>query len=409
MKIAFIVGSFPKLSETFIINQVTGLIDRGHDVEIFASKKPEEPKQHSAVSEYNLLKKTHYPKSDISSYRNRLKKAAELFCKSFKEPELFDSFNIMKYRKESYNLSIPFRVNQFLENEKKFDIVHCHFGPNGKLGSFLKGNDLISGKLVTTFYGHDVSRYLCQEGKNTYNHLFETGDLFLCLSHHIKNRLIRLGAPPNKTIKHPIGVNPEKYNFKERNLSENETIKLLTVARLTEKKGLKYSINALSKAVNKYNNIKYRIVGDGHLKSKLKNLTKELGLQDKVKFEGWMSKSEVKEIMQWAHIFILPSVTAKDGDQEGQGLVLQEAQASGLPVITTYHDGIPEGVRDGETGFLVKPRNSKDLAEKLKYLIKNPKSWPKMGRSGRKLVEEKFNVNKLNDELVKFYQNLEGI
>jgi colanic acid/amylovoran biosynthesis glycosyltransferase len=119
-----------------------------------------------------------------------------------------------------------------------------------------------------------------------------------------------------------------------------------------------------------------------------------------------MTQDEVRELYADSHIFILSSVTAANGDREGQGLVLQEAQAMGLPVLSTLHNGIPDGVLDGESGFLVPEKDADALAEKLTYLIENPENWPEMGLAGRKFVEERYDINKLNDRLVKIYEQI---
>ena len=102
----------------------------------------------------------------------------------------------------------------------------------------------------------------------------------------------------------------------------------------------------------------------------------------------------------------MSSVTASDGDKEGQGLVLQEAQGMGLPVLSTLHNGIPDGVLDGKSGFLVPERDVDGLAQKLDYLLENPQVWSEMGLAGRKFVEQHYDINKLNDKLVQIYQDL---
>jgi colanic acid/amylovoran biosynthesis glycosyltransferase len=103
--------------------------------------------------------------------------------------------------------------------------------------------------------------------------------------------------------------------------------------------------------------------------------------------------------------FLAPSVTAADGNQDAPVNTLKEAMAMGLPVISTYHGGIPELVEDGVSGFLVPERDAKAIAQKLDYLISHPEIWVQMGRSGRRQVEDKYDMEKLNDELVKIYQN----
>ncbi|MCZ6788248.1 MAG: glycosyltransferase, partial [Planctomycetota bacterium] len=96
--------------------------------------------------------------------------------------------------------------------------------------------------------------------------------------------------------------------------------------------------------------------------------------------------------------------TASDGQQEGQGLVLQEAQATGMPVVSTLQGGIPDGVVDAESGFLVPEKDAGALADRLSYLIDNSHLWPSMGRAGRRLVEDDFDIDKLNDRLVELYR-----
>ena len=130
------------------------------------------------------------------------------------------------------------------------------------------------------------------------------------------------------------------------------------------------------------------------------------GIKNYVKFLGGVEQEKVLDLYKQAHIFLLSSVTASNGDREGQALVLQEAQAVGLPIISTIHNGIPEGVRDGISGFLVPERDVEALVDRLIYLIKNQELWPHMGRAGRELVEKNYNIEKLCKRLVKMYQEL---
>ena len=136
----------------------------------------------------------------------------------------------------------------------------------------------------------------------------------------------------------------------------------------------------------------------------MERLISDLGIENKVHLLGWLDKDEVIRLTDGSHIFILSSVTAKSGDQEGQGVVLQEAQAMGLPVLSTLHDGIPEGVVDGKSGFLVPEGDIDALAEKLEYLIEHPERWLEMGQFGRKFVEENYDIKRLNQQLVEIYQ-----
>jgi colanic acid/amylovoran biosynthesis glycosyltransferase len=203
-----------------------------------------------------------------------------------------------------------------------------------------------------------------------------------------------------------MGINLEKFKFFERKKQSEETIRILTVGSLFEKKGHKYAIQAIAKIIKNYNKIEYIIAGDGSLRNELEDLVEDLHIKKYVKFLGAVEQKEVLKLYQQAHIYILPSVTASNGDQEGIPVVLMEAQATGLPIISTYHTGISEGVLDGKSGFLVPERDVDALTEKLEYLIEHPEIWPDMGQYGRKFVEEYYDINKLNQRLVEIYQNL---
>ncbi len=125
-----------------------------------------------------------------------------------------------------------------------------------------------------------------------------------------------------------------------------------------------------------------------------------------VKLHGWKNQKEIIEILDVCHIFIAPSVTGVDGNQDAPVNTLKEAMAMGLPVISTFHGGIPELVEDGKSGFLVPEKDADAIASKLTYLLEHPETWKQMGKIGRSRVEEKYDMNKLNDELVEVYQKV---
>jgi colanic acid/amylovoran biosynthesis glycosyltransferase len=123
-----------------------------------------------------------------------------------------------------------------------------------------------------------------------------------------------------------------------------------------------------------------------------------------VTFYGAGSEELVRRKMQEAHLFLVPSVTASDGDTEGQGLVLQEAQACGIPVLATNHNGLPEGMLQGVSGFLVPERSVEDMAERLAYMIEHPQMWSRWGREGRKHIEEHYDIRTLSLKLERLYR-----
>jgi colanic acid/amylovoran biosynthesis glycosyltransferase len=376
----------------------------GYDIEIFADINPRENITHPDIDKYELNKKVHY--LDIpTSIPKRIIKASILFIKNIhRDPlKILNSLNFLRYGKSALSLEYFFLILPFLD--KHFNVIHCHFGQNGIRGIFLKNLE-VTGKIITSFHGYDANSYPKLKGNDVYKNLFFFGDIFTCNTNFTKNQITSLGCNPNKIVILPVGLKLDKFPFFERKLPADGNIKILTVGRLVEKKGHEYMIRALAEIFEKYENIEYLIVGSGPLENELKELVVKLKISDKVVFLINTEDSELLNLYQEAEIFVLPSVTAKNGDREGQALVLQEAQATGLPVISTFHNGIPEGVIDGKSGFLVPERDVDALADKLISLINHPEMWPEMGRCGREFVEKKYDIHTLNSKLIEIYKNL---
>ena len=410
MKIAFFVRTFPTLSETFILNQIIGLIDRGHHVDIYAEIPSNEPRMHLDIKKYNLLNRTYYhPQIPSNLLPWQLLKGFGLLLANFlKDPVLLlRSLNIFKYGKKAASFRILYLAIPFLGKRPKYDIIQCHFGGNGLKATFLKDIGAIQGKLITTFHGFDLSRFVNILGDRIYDPLFDKGNLFISISEFWRRRLIELGCDPDKILIHRMGIDCSKFAFAYRKLSADGRIQIVTIARLVEKKGVEYGVRAVAKLAKNNRNIQYNIVGDGYLREPLERLIQELDVSDTVKLMGWKQQQEIIEILNNAHILLAPSVTSqKDGDQEGIPVVLMEAMAMGLPIISTQHSGIPELVKNSVSGFLVPEQNVEELTEKLSYLLEHPEIWSKMGQAGRLYVKEHHDIDKLNDQLVEIYTRI---
>ena len=247
--------------------------------------------------------------------------------------------------------------------------------------------------------------YLRSCGDHVYQDLFNRGDLFLCVSEHIREKLTRLGCDESKIRVLRLGVDTKDFHvIPSEPKKNNESLRILTVARLVEKKGVAYGIRAVAKTLKKYPQIEYRIVGDGPLKGKLLRLIEELKVTESITLMGWKRKDEVENLLRDSDVFLAPSVTSKGGDEEGIPVAIIEALAQGLPVVSTHHSGIPEVVHDGASGFLVRERDVDSLTEKLHRLIEQPGLRFAMGQEGRKVIEQQYNIDALNDQLDSFYR-----
>ncbi|WP_414541504.1 glycosyltransferase [Nostoc sp. CCY0012] len=406
MRVAFIVGKFPILSETFILNQIIGLIDRGHQVDIYGIP-PNNAKVHPDVETYHLLNHTYYRTEVPRNYLWRLLKGIKLILANFFQAPLviLRSLNFFQYGREAISLRLLYSVVRSLAAQP-YDIIHCQFGTNGLEGMVLRELGAIKGKLITTFRGYDISCFVQEKGEDVYEPLFAKGDFFLANCEYFQRKAIKLGCDPRKIVVHGSGIDSSLFPFKVRQPRPDGKIRITTTGRLVEKKGIEYAIQAVAKVSKVHQNIEYKIIGDGILQPELQQLIDSLDIGDKVQLVGWKTQPEIVEIIDSSDIFIAPSITAKDGNQDAPVNTLKEAMIMGLPVIATRHGGIPELVKDGVSGFLVPERDTDAIAEKLSYLIEHPEIWAKMGKAGRAYVETHYDLHKLNDRLVEIYQQI---
>lgn len=389
-KIAYIVNDFPSLSESFILNQIVGLKKRGIDVDILAGKKGSYDKLHPDIIQYKLTDSLY-----VLNSASKLKKAV-LLLKAFISKPIVTIKNFSQIIKHPNYLFL-------IEHFKKYhyDILFCHFGTRGLLITKLKEAHYIHNtKIIITFHGYDLSRFLKTEGEDVYKKLKKTADLFLPISLFWKEKLLSLGFDEKKITVHHMGIDINKFNYLKREERTSAPITILSICRFTEKKGINYALLSISELKKQVTNFNYKIVGYGPLEENLQRQCAELGIQEHVSFLGSKNSEEISDLMKTSDIFLLPSITAHDGDMEGIPVVLMEAMATGLPVVSTYHSGIPELVIHNENGLLSKEKNEEGLASNLLSLISNANLRRELGISGRKKVEQEFNIEILNNTLV---------
>ncbi len=409
MKIAMLVWRFPVVSEPFILNQITGLIDRGHDVHIYPlNGKPDNPgKIHPIVEQYNLLDRTYYPPTRPDNYLRRCLKGLRLVLQNLHRGSLslLQIPKLFKYNYEVSSLKWLYRAMLFLDRPE-YDIIHCQFGTLSTMGMLFRDLGMLSGKLIVTFRGIDISQHVKEKGDRVYDQLFAQGEFFLANCEFFRQKAIKIGCDPKKIVVHGSGIDCRQFAYKPRYFPADGIVRIATTGRLVEKKGIEYCIRAIAQIVPKHPNVEFNIIGDGPLKADFEQLIQSLNLSDRVKLLGWKQHQEIAEILDRCHLFLAPSVTAADGNQDAPVNTLKEAMAMGLPAIATDHGGIPELVEDEISGFLVPERDSEAIAQKLDYLIEHPERWEAMGKAGRRRVEEKYDKEKLNDELVQIYQSI---
>lgn len=405
MKVAFLVGPFPSLSETFILNQITGLIDRGHEVHVYGWPSEDE-EVHEDIRRYGLLERTRLAPAFPESRVERVVKALRFFGQLIRaDLRALHALNVVRYGRIAASLRLLYASARHVNGTHHYDVAHCHFAPNGIIGIGLRDAGLLRARrIVTTFHGRDVHVGLPKFAPRVRHLLFERGDGFTVNSEYTAKSVVDLGGRETDICKLPVGLEVDRFDFQKRTRAPGEPVRVLTVGRLVEKKGIEYAIRATAQLSDEID-VTYRIVGGGPLRGELERLARRLDVADFITFLGALPHAEVQEQYRWAHLFTLPSVTASNGDQEGQGLVLQEAQACGLPVVATRHNGFPDSVGE-ESALLVPERDSCALAQALRQLVQQEARWPEMGTAGRSFVERNFDIQILNDRLVEIYQGL---
>ncbi len=282
-------------------------------------------------------------------------------------------------------------------------LIHAHFGPAGL--QMLPVAQRLGIPLLVTFHGYDASALLTNEHYcAALKKLFAYASL-VAVSQAVAERLCAAGADPVRLKMLYIGIPVDEFHYIERvaiaeKKRRGETIRFLQVARLVEKKGTEYTLKAFRELRCTYRNCMLTIAGEGPLLKKMRALAKELGIDDAVVFAGKVTTAEVVQLMGEADVCLQHSVTASNGDREGLPTVLMEAMASGLPVISTRHSGIPELIDDGVSGYLVDERDVAGYAVKLRAVLR---CGLEMGRRGRAVVESCFNLATQNGKLADYY------
>jgi len=397
MQIAFLVDSFPRSSQPFIVNQVTGLYERGCDPRVFATGRPADDDWANVPAD--IASRTTYTPIPYNKEKRVLQGVKLLARHAHRDPVMTGkTLNPLQFGADALSLRPLFRLAPMLGTET--DILHCHFGERGRIGAILKQSGF-DANLVTSIHGHGLR--LAEENPAKYRTLFESCDRFLANSRNTYGRLRDLGVEDRRLVHYPVGIHVEDFPFKwaDRNEPFADPVKVLTVARLENIKGIEYGLEAIRKLMTATDHtVEYHLVGDGSRRSELEDCTLELGISDHVRFHGHRPREEVVARMAASDIFLLPSV------DEAFGMVLLEAQAVGLPIVATEVGGVLEAVNEPDSATLVPPRDSDAIASAMRNLLKNPDQMSAVGTAGREYVAERFDIEDLNDHLVSIYEGL---
>lgn len=293
---------------------------------------------------------------------------------------LHKTFKIIVGRNNSFS---NYGMKKYLK-ENKIDVVLCNYGTTGShMVPICKALNI---PLLVIFHGHDATENkIINQYRTKYQKLFAYASYLIAVSEEIKVKLISYGAPADKIVVIPCGVDIAKFRPNETSKKENQ---FLAVGRFAVKKGPLHTIKAFYQVVRKYPEAKLIMAGSkGGLYSECEALVKELNLTESVSFTGILSPKEIALLMQTSIAFVQHSITAPNGDMEGTPVSIMEASASQLPVISTEHGGIKDAVVHNKTGFLVAEEDVDGMASYMLRLYENREEAKTMGIAARQHIE----------------------
>ncbi len=282
------------------------------------------------------------------------------------------------------------------------DLMHIYFGHTGvHLLPFIERWDK---PCVVSFHGADVARKAdIRDYALKLKTLCHAVPLVLARCQSLADRLIELGCPPERLRISRTGVPLAQFPHVRREAPADGRWRLLQACRLIPKKGVATTLCAFAIFQKEFPQAELIIAGKGPLQAHLEELAEELGIAAKVQFPGFLSQSELRELYASAHLFIHPSETPPDQNQEGIPNSVLEAMATGLPVLGTRHGGIPEAVEHGRAGFLVEERDFEALAHAMKGIARSATGFREMGLLGSEFVHAHFEQRAQIRQLESYY------
>jgi colanic acid/amylovoran biosynthesis glycosyltransferase len=403
LRVAYLLHRFPYLSETFVMRELYWIREHDVDVYIFSLLRPKRGPIHEQAK--SLLPYVRY--SPFLSYE--VSKAQLHFLRRSPGRYLRAFWRIIwqTYREPAVLLLMlalfPKSV-YFAQQLEQLDIdhVHTHFVWIGGIAAGVAA-DLLG----ISFSIHPHAFDLFSRNQRDVRRELEHASKIITISDYHRSYIAQLCPsirPADIAVVH-CGLETERFTPVVRP-AQSGPIQILSVGRLLEKKGLHYLIDACKLLADRGLTFQCRIVGDGPLRDALQAHIDQIGLSERVVLLGALEQAQMVTLYQDSDIFVLPCVVASSGDRDGIPVVLMEAMACQLPVVTTPVAGIPELVQDGETGLLVGERDVAGLAHTLEGLIVNEAMRSRLGKQGRQMVLSGFQVQHTTAELASIFHQI---
>ena len=390
MDILYYLREFPKLSETFILNEIYTLKRRGHNVAVFAIGSPDDSFTHDEFDELDVPLRYADVPSPAGAVRSFASTFATYPCVEVLSTDVSVKTNVG-------NVIWTGECIEFVDDlEWDIDCIHSHFATPFSLPcTYLRAHYDVP--FVLTTHAHDIFR----EPVGDYTEkLLASADRIVTISAYNREYMRdRFAFETPIDVVH-AGVRPEKFDT----TASARDRRVLTVARLHEKKGYETALEAIAVVAREVPNVEYHIVGSGSRYDELTQLVSSLGIEENVTFLNNVSDTELLAEFDRARCFLLPCVITESGERDGIPVSLMESMAMQTPPVTTTTSGIPELVTHGENGLLTPPRDPDATAASVLRLLNDDDEWRELSRRARETILDEFNVQTQVDGLLTTFE-----
>jgi glycosyltransferase involved in cell wall biosynthesis len=403
LRIGYVAKMFPRLSETFVLNEILELERQGAEVVVFSAKKPNEGRFHPQLArlkaqviyfeDLDTKKWAQWISADWDTLGPRAGRVWDLVRGALAEGE-------------------PQRVDRIWQAawmaarcaELKLDRLHAHFATLPAMLAYLVHR--VSG-IPYSFTAHAKDIFVYAPEETRLGELIEHADFMVTVTEYNRRYLCRIlpGVDPAKIEVVHNGI--DLTDFEAAPAMDREEDLVLGVGRLVPKKGFDDLLRACAVLKEAGRSFRCVIAGGGVAEDDIRGLARELDLEDVVTFTGPVKVDHVRDLMRRATVFALPCRVAPDGNVDALPTVLLEALASGLPGISTSLSGVPEIISDGREGLLIPPDDPEALARAVARLLDSPDERRDMAREGRRKAEEAFDIRLNVERMHRLFKGLD--
>jgi glycosyltransferase involved in cell wall biosynthesis len=385
--IGYLVSAWPRLSETFILNEVISIERLGVSLRIFSIKNPEVGLVHASVGQVRaevtcLAHARHWWFALLPSLRLVMRDPSR-YCRA-----LFQAVRLRRMGGRKRFCQAVCLADKL--SRQPVAHLHAHFANAPALVAMFVHE--LTG-IPYSFTAHAKDIYVKTPPQLLRAEIEQARAVVTCTEYN-RRFLSEQFGPWCRSKLHRIyhGLDLAEFPFRPPRPSGEEAPLILSVARLVQKKGLRDLLVASDILRGGGRRFRVEIIGDGPLQPTLESQVAELRLQDRVRLLGAQPHEVVRRAYAQASVFALPCVVAKDGDRDGIPNVMLEAMASGVPVVSTPVSGIPEVIESEREGLLVAPNNPEELAGALARLLSDAPLCQRLAYAARERIEGSFSV-----------------